>query len=234
MSLRALFLDVGDTLLTEVEPRWEIYAQAARARGAEIEAGDMAGLMRAAHHGLPRVLDGAYRYSDPWFGAFIEAIFGGQIGLSPADIEEVTEELFARFESAETFRLFEGAEALLEDLRLRGLVLGIVSNWSARLPRVLAALGLDRAFDFVVCSAIDRTEKPEPEIFRLALERAGVAPSEALHVGDHPRKDVAGARAVGLRALRVDHAAAGGPEPPSERVLSLGELHERLRRELES
>ena len=83
---------------------------------------------------------------------------------------------------------------------------GVISNWSARLPRVLAALKLDELFDFVLCSAIERMEKPEPSIFRAALARSGVAPEEALHAGDHPEKDVAGARRLGIDAVLVDHA----------------------------
>ena len=49
-------------------------------------------------------------------------------------------------------------------------------------------------------------EKPEPAIFELALTRLGVEPHEALHVGDHPEKDAAGALAVGMRAVLVDRS----------------------------
>ena len=48
--------------------------------------------------------------------------------------------------------------------------------------------------------------KPEPEIFRATLARAGVGPSEAVHIGDNPEADVVGAQGVGMRAA---HYTAG-------------------------
>ena len=150
-------------------------------------------------------LDGAYRYADAWFGAFVERIFCARLGLARSELAPLLDELFARFEDPATFRLYPGARALLETARERGLVLGVISNWSARLPRVLAGMGLEGAFDFVLCSALERMEKPEPAIFEAALERAAVQPEEALHAGDHPERDVQAALAVGLRAALVDH-----------------------------
>ena len=64
---------------------------------------------------------------------------------------------------------------------------------------------------------------PDAPIFRAALDELGVAPGEAIHCGDDPAKDCAGARAAGIRALLLDRsgtlAAAGCP-----RITSLGEL----------
>jgi HAD superfamily hydrolase (TIGR01549 family) len=191
----------------------------------------MAELMRAAHRSLPREIDGEYRYSDPWFRAYIRRIFGDDLGLPTEALGDVTEELFARFEDPATFRAFPGARDLVDDLRARGLFLGVISNGSARLPRVLVAMQLADAFDVVLCSALERLEKPDPAIFRLALERAGVDPSAALHAGDHPKKDVAAARTAGMHAALVDHfgtcpAEAVGAGTPIAK--SLPELHRHI------
>ena len=223
MALRAVFFDIGQTLIREIPSRFAIYADTARRRGLEVEDGSMRRLMLEAHHELPRRLEGSYRYDDVWFAAFIDRIFGSRLGLPSSAVEEVTEELFERFEAPETFEVFDGAFELLADLRTRGLALGVISNWSARLPKLLRTLDLDRPFDFVLCSALEQMEKPEPEIFEAALARAGVAPGEALHIGDHPEKDVAGARRVGLQAVRIDHdRTAEGDDP--DVVGSLPEL----------
>lgn len=225
MTLRAVLFDVGDTLLRENPSRFELYARAARERGLVLDAEAMRRRMVAAHRALPRVLDGAYRYSDPWFRAFIAHVFGPGTGREGPAIEgralaALTDELFERFEDPATFEVHAGARELLDELRARGLRLGVVSNWSARLPRVLAVLELAERFDFVLCSALEELEKPDPALFRRALARAGVAAGEALHVGDHPEKDVAGARAVGIEALRIDHGAratlAARPSPGAE------------------
>ena len=231
MTLEAVFLDVGNTLVREEPARFAIYARVARARGLDVSDDAMAELMRAAHRALPRVIDGEFRYSDPWFRAYIRRIFADDLGLSTDALGDVTEELFARFEDPATFRTFPGARDLVDDLRARGLFLGVISNWSARLPRVLVAMQLADAFDVVLCSALERLEKPDPAIFRLALERAGVDPSAALHAGDHPTKDVAAARTAGMQAALVDHfgrfpaeaASAGAPC-----AKSLPELHHHI------
>jgi HAD superfamily hydrolase (TIGR01509 family) len=142
-------------------------------------------------------------------------------------VPEVREELFARFAAPGTFVLFPGAVELLDALRRRGLAIGIVSNWSQRLPEIVEGLGLGRRLDFVLASAIERVEKPDAEIFARACARAGVAPIEALHAGDDVRKDVLGARAAGLQAVRVDHASpdgAGNSTDPATGAPKLGSL----------
>src|SRR5262245_33626995 len=229
MPLRALLLDVGNTLVRETPSRFAIYAEAARARGLAVDAGAMRALMSRAHRELPLVVEGGYRYSDAWFRAFIARIFGGALGLPPAAVEEIAAELFERFESPATFRVLPGARELLALARERGLVLGVVSNWSARLPRVLAALELESAFDFVICSALEGLEKPDPAIFRAALVRARARAEETVHAGDDWRLDVEGARAAGIEAVLVDHDGERGPLPGGagesvHRVRTLGEL----------
>ena len=209
MPLQAVLLDVGNTLLYERPPRHAIYAEAARARDLPLEAGAagdgrMLELMREAHHALPARVDGAYRYTDRWFERFIERIFVESLGLPRAELGALTDALFARFESAETFALFDGAREFLDAVRQRGLTLGVVSNWSERLPRVLDAMGVAAAFDFVVCSALEGCEKPDPKIFHTAVARAGCRPDEAVHCGDHPLKDGLAVQ-IGLRAVLVDH-----------------------------
>jgi putative hydrolase of the HAD superfamily len=95
--------------------------------------------------------------------------------------------------------------AMLDEWRRMGLKIGVISNWSARLPGLLQRLGIAERVDFVLCSAIERVEKPDPQMFERALARAGVRADEALHAGDDFEKDVLGAQHVGLRAVLVDH-----------------------------
>ncbi len=226
MPLKAVFIDAGNTLLYEKPSRFEIYAQAARGRGVEITTERMTELMRSAHQALPREIDGGFRYSEKWFSKYIHRIFHEELGLSSDALPGLSAEIFGRFADPVTFRLFPGALELLGGLRERGLAIGIVSNWSQRLPAILAGLGVDGRVDFVLASAIEKVEKPDREIFRRACSRAGASPAEALHAGDDARKDVQGAREAGLSSLRVVHGAGFGedPETGAPRVGSLFEL----------
>jgi putative hydrolase of the HAD superfamily len=98
------------------------------------------------------------------------------------------------FMDAIVFELEPGARETVRRLQLRGLALCVVSNWDVGLEEHLARLGVHLP---VVTSAEAGAPKPDPAIFRLALERLGVEPERALHVGDSP-EDEAGARAAGM------------------------------------
>lgn len=204
MALRALLIDFGHTLARERSSRAALYAAAARARGLAVDEARMAAAMRAAHESLPREIGGAWRYSDAWFERFLERVFLDELALAPAELPGLARELFERFAEPRTFELVPGAAELLDAARARGLVVGLVSNWSPHLAPVLAGLGLAERLDFVLCSAEERLEKPDPALFERALARAGVRADEALHAGDDPEKDLAGARRAGLRAVLVD------------------------------
>jgi len=228
MSLAAVLLDFGGTLVREVPSRAEIHAEEARRAGLALSAEEMRASLERAHAALPREIEGAFRYSEAWFRAFQWRVFVVEHGLPPERFEALSARLFARFESTRTFELHPGARELLAALRARGLRLGLVSNWSARLQRLLAALGLAPAFDFVLCSATERLEKPERALFTRATARAGAPPEDCLHAGDRLDLDVQGALAAGLSAVLVDHAGLAGPPERAvcPVVASLAELQD--------
>ena len=120
------------------------------------------------------------------------------------------------------FTPFPDARRALEALRARGLRLVIVSNWDRSLPDWLAPSGLLKLVEGVVTSAEAGAAKPDPAPFDAALRLAGVEPGAALHVGDSPATDVAGARAAGIRPVLVqrDGAPLAGPDA----IRSLAEL----------
>jgi putative hydrolase of the HAD superfamily len=121
------------------------------------------------------------------------------------------------------FGAYPDAEPALRSLRERGMRLLAVSNWDCSLSAVLERCGLGELLDGVVTSAEVGASKPDPAIFRAALERAGSEPDQALHVGDTPEEDLAGARAAGIRALLIDRSGDGGD------IASLAEIDQHLR-----
>jgi putative hydrolase of the HAD superfamily len=105
----------------------------------------------------------------------------------------------------------------LRALRAAGMRLVVVSNWDVSLHEALAATGLAPLVDAAVSSAEAHAAKPDPAIFARALALAGtpgepVAPADALHAGDSPEHDVAGARAAGIAPVLV--ARDGAQAPP--------------------
>ena len=121
--------------------------------------------------------------------------------------------------------LSPGTARAVRELAARGVSLGIVSN-TGRTPGVVLRRVLERHGLLAYFSAISYSDevgvrKPEAEIFRLTLARAGVAPSEAVHIGDNPDADVAGARSIGMRAA---HYTAGFRRPAPQADLIVADL----------
>lgn len=98
------------------------------------------------------------------------------------------------------------AHAVLQTLHGHGLALGMISNSNGWVERLVTESGLRPYFQFVLDSRVIGVEKPDPRIFQIALERAGISPAEALYIGDLYSIDVVGSRAAGMRAILLDPA----------------------------
>jgi putative hydrolase of the HAD superfamily len=117
-----------------------------------------------------------------------------------------------------------GAIEALRALSARGVRLGIVSN-TGRTPgvvlrRILERHDMLRYFDALAIAYSDEVgfRKPDPRIFRRALDALGVPPARALHVGDNPDADVAGAQRIGMRTVHYAFAGAA-PSPVADLVV---------------
>jgi putative hydrolase of the HAD superfamily len=120
-------------------------------------------------------------------------------------------ELFHRFSRADAWVVFPDAVPALERMRSLGLRLAVISNFDERLPGLLAGLDLAHRVDLVVTSSSLGLGKPDPRLFRHALERIEVEPGDALHVGDHRLEDVEGAQAAGMEAVLLDRGRRRAP-----------------------
>lgn len=126
----------------------------------------------------------------------------------------------------------EGALEAVGKLKQRGgLRLGVVSNAEGKVARDLDRAGFAGLFDTVVDSFVVGVEKPDPAIFRLALERLGVRAEHALFIGDLPAVDVAGARAAGITALLLDRHDLF-PAIDAPRLRAIGDLASLLEPEM--
>ncbi len=141
--------------------------------------------------------------------------------------EGFVEDGFAVFWRARNeVELFDCVPAVLERLRAR-YRLGAITNGNACVYRI----GIGHHFDFVVTAAVAGALKPDPAIFRHALALSGAAAHEAVHVGDDPVTDVAGAAGAGMRTVWVNNRGLSwqGSTPPDAQVASIDELDAVLR-----
>jgi len=124
--------------------------------------------------------------------------------------------------------LFDDVLPALDLLKLRELTLGVLSNIDRDMETLSQELGLGPYLDFTVTSGEVGRGKPHPPIFLMALERAGVEPRKALHIGDSYASDVVGARGVGIHPLLLDRDGTQTRVTDCPRISSLMEVPEHL------
>jgi putative hydrolase of the HAD superfamily len=117
---------------------------------------------------------------------------------------------------------YEDVEPVLRDLRTHGVALAICSNWDWDLNEAVESAGLSGSVDVVVSSAWVGARKAHPRIYAHTLEQLGVAPEDALFVGDTWTCDVDGPRRAGMRAvyLRRSHLGPDHTAPEPDRTPS--------------
>lgn len=216
--LRAVLFDWGDTLM-----EWTPDAQL-------LTNGHRAGFAALGLEPIPAMTD---RFQDVYLREFFapgvveEVEYPAQVRRLLSEFKiEVDDDALARFLEAEhaawapARQLAATTHALLETLRDRGLLLALVSNAidpPDLLHRDLAEFGVAQRLDAAVFSSEVGRRKPDPLIFRRALDLLGVEPGESLFVGDTLATDIAGADALGMRTclalwFRADEDA-NAPEP---------------------
>jgi putative hydrolase of the HAD superfamily len=216
--MRAVLLDALGTLLELERPAPRLVAELA-ARGATVSEAQADAALRAemayyrAHHDQAHDAAALDDLRDRCAAVLRDAL--------PAPARAVPD-LRGALLAALRFRPYPEVPAVLADLRAAGLRLVVVSNWDVSLHEALARTGLAPLVDGAIASAEAGAAKPDPRIFARALALAGapgppVAPADALHAGDSPEHDVAGARAAGITPVLV--ARDGAPAPAGVRAI---------------
>ncbi len=229
---RVLFFDAGNTL---VFPRVEKLARELCALGYTASVEEFYEAERMGKHRLddwlwpllrsgdvPRKAD--YFYWEEYLRALVRIVRvpeekQSEIGLRMAE----------GFKEISTWSdVLPETPGVLECLKQRGYFLGVISNSLGLIEEQLRRAGLAAYFGFILDSHYVGVEKPHPEIFQLALSRAGCKPSEALYVGDLYSTDIGGAQNAGLQGVLIDRVGAY-PHAKSLRIASLSELDSILR-----
>src|SRR5712691_6373821 len=161
MSPDAVLIDLYDTLLWSEWARWQ------RALALRLGVTEPA-LVRAFDDTRPARSTGAYPDHDGDIAALLLAL---RIEPSPELVGEVR--ALEDQELTRDIHLYADSLPVVRELRERGVGTALVSNCSHNTRGVVKRLGLDTAFDTVILSFEVGVQKPEPEIYRVALERLG-------------------------------------------------------------
>lgn len=211
--LKAVFFDAAGTLFDTREPVGHTYARIARKHGLNATDEVVTASFRRAFASAGGLAFGPRheaaelrRLERRWWRELVGRSFAG---LGEFDnFDAFFDELFAYFAAPEHWRPMPEASDVLRRLKQLGLKLGVISNFDHRLYRILEGLDMASYFDSVTISSEAGYAKPTREVFVVAMERFGVRPSEAAHVGDSEHTDFAGALRAGMTALLLEPGTA--------------------------
>jgi REG-2-like HAD superfamily hydrolase len=196
----ALLLDAAGTLLHPAVPVAQTYARIAGEHGIAVTPAEVgqrfSGIMKRA---------APLRHDSPDWRPFWQMVVEHCTG---SDDPELLDALIQYFRLPASWTVAEGAASCCMQVRARGMKVAVVSNWDLHLRPLLVDLGASAWLDAIVVSAEQQLEKPDPRIFLRACERLGVEPGAAVHVGNDPDEDIAGATAAGCAALLLGRDVA--------------------------
>jgi putative hydrolase of the HAD superfamily len=217
-AIRAVFFDVGYTLLAPHPSTVEIVLGACAARGTPVDRACLERQIPAAErafrqyaHAHPETWGDDRAIEAMWRGYFA-ALLGPCLAVLPEEqLDACVAEVTRAFGHGASYALYPDVLPALDVLRGRDVTLGVISDWGTELGMILAHHDLARYFDFAVVSASMRVAKPNPALFATALRRADAIPDYALHIGDSYLLDVLGARAAGITPVLLDRAGQHDP-----------------------
>jgi len=236
LMINTVFLDAGNTLLKAHPSVASLYASTARRYGSDPSPEELMVHFKALRAEMSPMVTGSGGYESgnngsaaekAWWRAFVHELFR-RVGMVN-DFDAFFEELYDLFSRKGSWRLYPEVMDVLESLRRMPLRLFILSNWDSRLTDICNNLGLAPFFHEIIISSIVGFEKPDPEIFRIALSRAKIEPAYALHVGDDRDLDFLAARKAGMNALLLDRDGRYDPQP--FRITSLRDVPAYLERD---
>lgn len=230
----AVLFDAGETLVHPYPSFGRLLASFLAARGHTVDEATFDGIAleaaieagQAAHANGIAWTTSATASRTHWTGIYRTLLAHLEI-----DDEAAPDAMYDQFAQPVHYRLFPDSLPALRALASDGLALGLVSNWEAWLSELLDLLDVTRLFKAVVVSGAVGIEKPDPAIFRAALEAMHVEASRAVYVGDSVLHDVEPALALGMGAVLVDRHGRheAGPHPTVRSLEQLPDLLKRLR-----
>jgi len=208
--IKTIFFDWFNTLACYDPPREELHSRALREFGIEVSPGEiLPGLLLADKNWFEENIRSKIENRSLQEQAELR-IHYEETMLAKAGIKVPKETLGKIMERVQqlyqgmTFVLFDDVLPVLKVLKQQNFIMGLLTNLAKNMDNTCRELGLEPYLDVVVTSEEAGADKPSPLIFQMALQRAGVDASEAVHVGDQYNMDVLGARGVGITPILID------------------------------
>lgn len=202
--MKAISLDAAGTLFDLTEPVGVAYARLAKKEGFTLDPVTVETNFRKAFKAFP-----GPTYQDSKNGHQAERSWWRQLVRQATEIpageafERLFTQLFDHYEDPSAWQLFPDTLPFLEEAASQ-YRLAVVSNFDNRLHPILDSLGLSSFFEIAISSSDARAQKPDKQIFQLALKKLSLQPQEVLHIGDSRKADYEGALNMGMKAFHLE------------------------------
>lgn len=204
---KAIFFDAAGTLIRLTKSVGTHYALVAERQGLRLDAGELDRAFGAVWREMPgRPATGQPRPDDDkgwWRELLARVVVRTSTPLAPLDFDTFFEAAYGHFAEAGVWELFPEVREVLDALAPR-FELSVVSNFDGRLRMIFEHLSISSSFRHVFLSSELGADKPDPQIYRRALEISGFEANEVRHAGDDPERDWAAAAASGLQVFQLD------------------------------
>jgi putative hydrolase of the HAD superfamily len=205
--IKAIFFDAVGTLFYLTKTVGDHYAYVGHEVGLDLDAQTLERAFHAAWKQMPQraAIDGPRKNDDKgWWRELVDLVLD-QVApsLSEFDHDNFFAIAYEHFAEAGVWELYSEVPGVLEELAPR-FQLAVISNFDGRLRLILRHLGISKYFAHVFISSEFGADKPDPEIFRRALNLIHLNADEVLHVGDDPERDWKAATAAGLSVFRLN------------------------------
>lgn len=179
----------------------------------------------ASRQAIDRRMEAAVADTDetrrqPYFAALLE-----HLGIEQDQAAPLLQRIEVEHRQENLWRVMQpSTPQILQELRNRGFVLGVVSNSDGRIFSVLDRCGLARFFQVIVDSHEVGVEKPDPRIFQVALDKIKARPEQTVYVGDIYSIDVVGAKRAGIHPVLLDGVGSYARGLPCKTIKHLRSL----------
>ncbi len=211
-SKRAIFFDFGDTVASTIPLYLVRIATAMRASGCPVSDREFEiAYIKTDYEIYKRYKTKGkitpYEYGEWFFPILCRylSLDGDPYAIRARMREALKEIRFVRF-------ALPGAVEILEFLKEKGFLLGIISNNDGRTEEKCDEAGIREYFNIIADSTKVGLTKPDSRIFQFVLEKLKLSPYEAIHIGDLYGSDVLGGLNAGLDVLWLNKSEIDGPD----------------------
>ena len=206
-EIDAVIFDAGGTLIEINPPRQDIISKVLAEHGHKVDRKSVCRALVKADRAFDDDFGLCDGQDEAWYWRKYDDLLFKELKID-GGAERLMKAIRERFHEfspkVESWVAYPDTKPILKALKKRDFKIGMVSNATELLRRVLDNLELTQYFEFIIISDEVGVRKPSKKIFQMAVRAAGTSPNRTIYIGDKLAVDVQGAKKAGMNAVLID------------------------------